>query len=183
MAIFSSITVFLVVLECHFNIWDASNGHIDSSWRSPILCGSSIPTRFKFRKPTFCEVFSRNSHSFSFFLLSFLTFFPVIRVSGFLFPFLFLRSSSVVTSHCGCSFRGFNCNTSSLIIPRVDALISSMDRFFKPSWVLSTSTTTSLSLYFFDLSSCISRSIFLAMKSLNSCFFCSVASSFVFLLI
>jgi hypothetical protein len=81
MAIFLAITVFLTILEHRSNGRDASNGHIASSWRSAILRCSAIPARFKFCKPAFCEVFSGTSCSlsnFSFFLLSFLAFFPVI---------------------------------------------------------------------------------------------------------
>jgi hypothetical protein len=103
MVVFPSITVFLAILEHYANGRGISNGHISSSWRIPILHGFAIPTRFKFCRYASCEVFSGTSGSFSnldFFLLSFLAFFPVIQLSGFLFPFLFLSSLSMVTSHC-----------------------------------------------------------------------------------
>jgi hypothetical protein len=81
MVIFLEITVFLSVPEHCSNGRDASNGHIASPWRSVILCCSAIPMRFKFHKPSFCEVLygtSCNFSNFAFFLLSFLAFFPVI---------------------------------------------------------------------------------------------------------
>jgi hypothetical protein len=81
MAIFLAITAFLAIPKHHSNGQDASNGHIASSWRSDILRCSVISTRFKFYKPSFCEVFSGTSccfSNFAFFLLSFLAFFPVI---------------------------------------------------------------------------------------------------------
>jgi len=180
--------VFITIPEHHSNGRDAYNGHIALSLKSVILCCSAIPARFKFCKPAFCEVFSGTSccvYNFAFFLLSFLAFFSVIWIFGFLFPFLFISSLSVVTSHCWVSFKGFKGNTSSLTIYEADILISFMYWFFKPSHVLSTLTTNSLALCFFDLSSYsfISRSIFLAMRSLNSCFFSSVDSFSAFLLI
>jgi hypothetical protein len=92
MAIFPAITVFITILEHHSNGRDASNSHIASPSRSSLLCYSAIPARFNFYKPSSCEVFtgtSCNLSNFAFFLLSFLSFFPVIRVSGFLFPLLF----------------------------------------------------------------------------------------------
>jgi hypothetical protein len=81
MVIFPAITTFLAILEHRSNGQDASNGHIASPWRSASLRCSAIPARFKFCKPSFCEVFSGTScnfSNFSFFLLSFLAFFPVI---------------------------------------------------------------------------------------------------------
>jgi hypothetical protein len=81
MAVFLEITVFLAILERHSNDQDTSNGHIASPWRSPILRGSTISTRFKFLKPASYEVFSGTYYSFcnfAFFILRFLAFFPVI---------------------------------------------------------------------------------------------------------
>jgi len=191
---------FLTIMERHSNSRGTSNGHITSPGQSPILRGLVVPTRFKSCKPASCEVlvyevfhlFSIASCSFSnldFFLLIFLAFFPIIRVSlivfGILFPFLLLSSLSVVTSHCWCALKGFKVNTLFLINSRVGILLSCRDISFKPSFFLSTSTTSSLSFYCFDLSSrsSISRSIFLDMKSLSSCCFFYLASSSAFLLI
>jgi hypothetical protein len=103
-------------------------------------------------------------------------------MSRFLFPFLFLSPLGIVTLHCCGSFTGFEGNTSSLNFSRVGALLSYMDRFFKPSCFLSTLTARSLVLSFFDLSSysSIKRVILLAMKSLNSFFFCYIVSSSFF---
>jgi hypothetical protein len=103
----------------------------------------------------------------------------MIYVSRFLFPLLFLSFLSTVTSHYGGSFTRFEGNTSSLTISGVSSLLSHMDRFFKPSRVLSTSITKSLALSYFDFSTCsyIKHAILLAMKSLNSCFFYSISSS------
>jgi hypothetical protein len=182
--IFQAITVFLVVLECHSNGRDASNGNISSSWRSSNIRFSNIPVKFQFCKPSFCEVLSGTScnfSNFSFFLLSFLAFFPIIYVSGFLFPFMFLSLLGMVTSHCGGFFKGFEGNTYSL--SRVGALFSCMEKCFKSSCVISTSTAWSLALISFELSSCshIKCAILLAMKSLSSFFFFSGASSSCFL--
>jgi hypothetical protein len=156
MAIFPEITMFLVVPEHRSNARDASNGHIVSSWKSSNLHCSSILARFKFCKPSFCKVLSRTScifSNFSFLLLMFLAFFPVIYVSGFLFPFLFLSSLSIVTLHYLGSFTGFEGNTSSLTISGVGSLLSYIYRFFKPSCIHSTLTANSLALSCFDLSS------------------------------
>jgi hypothetical protein len=102
MEIVPVINAFLAVLEHRSNSQDASNGHIASPWKSSSLCFFAIPVRFKFYKPSFYEVLSGTSCNFSiftFFLLSFISFFSVICVSRFLFPFLFLSSLSIVTSH------------------------------------------------------------------------------------
>jgi len=180
------IIVFLAVLEHRSNGWDASNGHISSLWWSASRWCFDIPTRFKFYKPSLWKVLFVTSCIFSifaFFLLNYLAFFPMIHVSGFLFPFLFLSFLIIVTLRCWGSFTRFEDNTSSLTIYRVGALLSCMDRFFKPSCVLSTSTARSLALSCFDLSSCslIKCVIFLAMKYLNSLFFCYSTSSSSFL--
>jgi hypothetical protein len=103
MANVSEITMFLSVLEHRSNGQDTSNGHISSPWRSVSWCCSTIPTRFKFCKPPFCKVLSGTSYNFSrfyFFLLSFLAFFLMIYVSGFLFSLFLLSFLSIVTSHC-----------------------------------------------------------------------------------
>lgn len=176
MAIFLETTVFLVILEHHSNVRDVSNDHIASPWKSANLGCSTIPTRFKFCKSSFCEVLSGTScnfSSFSFFLLSFLSFFPVIYISGFLFPFLLSSSLSIVTSHCWGYFTRFEGNTFSFTDSRVGTLLFYIDKFFNPSCILSTSTTRSLALSCFDLSSCssIKSTILLATKSLNSFFF------------
>jgi hypothetical protein len=81
MANFPAINAFLAVLEHRSNGWDASNGHISSSWRSANIRCYDIPTKFQFYKPSFCEVLygtSCNFSNFAFFLLSVLAFFPVI---------------------------------------------------------------------------------------------------------
>jgi uncharacterized membrane protein YobD (UPF0266 family) len=73
----------------------------------------------------------------------------------------------------------FGGSTSSVIFSGVGAILSYVDRFFKLSCILSTSIAKSLALSFFYLSSCspITHAILLAMKSLNSFFFCSRAFS------
>jgi len=98
----SAITTFLAILERRSNGRDDSNGHISPPWGSANLHYFAIPAKFKLCKPSFCEFLSGNScnfPSFAFFLLSFLAFFPVICISGFLFPFLFLSPLGIVTSH------------------------------------------------------------------------------------
>jgi hypothetical protein len=168
MPIFPKITMFLAVLENPYNGQDASNGHIASPWRSASLHCFAIPTRFKLCKPAFCEVIFGTSYTFSifaFFLLSFLDFFPVMYIFGFLFPLLFLSFHSIVNSHYWGSFTGFEGNTSCLTISRVGALLFRMDKFFKTSCILSTLTARSLALSYFDFSICssIKRDILLAM--------------------
>jgi hypothetical protein len=81
MEIFPAITAFLAILECRSNGRDTSHGHISSPWRSVSLNCFAILVRFKFCNPSFYEVFSGTScnfYIFSFFLLSFLAFFPMI---------------------------------------------------------------------------------------------------------
>jgi hypothetical protein len=81
MANFQAITSSITVLECRSNGHIASNYNIDPPWRSSILCYTDITTKFKFWKPSFCEVLSGASCKFSnlaFFLLRFLAFFPMI---------------------------------------------------------------------------------------------------------
>ena len=140
---------FLSFLESHSKGWGTSNGHIASPGQSPILCGSAVPARFKSFKPASYEVFhlffvaSYRFSNFSFFLLSFLALFPVIWVTGFLFPLSLLSSLGIVTSHYCGSFKGSESNTSSF--SGVGALLSCIDRCYKSSCVLSTSTSKSLS--------------------------------------
>jgi hypothetical protein len=103
MAKILAITAFLAVMERRSNGWDVSNGHIYLSWKSANLHCSAIPVRFEFCNPSFCKVLSGASYNFSsfaLFLSIFLAFFPVIYISGFLFPFLFLSPLGIVTLHC-----------------------------------------------------------------------------------
>ena len=183
---------FLAIPERRSNGQATSNGHIALWRRSPILHGFVVPVRFKLCKPASCEVFSINSccfYNLSFFLLRFLSFFPMIwvslTISGFLFPFLFLVSLIIVTSQCLCTSNGFKVNILSLTTSWVDLLSSYMDSSLNPSCTLPISTTNSLAFCCFNLTShsSINQSIFLAMKSLSSFFFFSVASSSAFLLI
>ena len=101
-----------------------SNDYIASPWWSAMWRCYDIPTKFLFCKFSLCEVpygpFC-NFSIFSLFLLSFLSLFPVIFISLFLFPFWFLSSFGIVTSHCWDSFQRFEEKTSSL--SRVDASV------------------------------------------------------------
>jgi hypothetical protein len=81
MVVYLPINAFLAIPKHFSNGRGASNGHIDSPRRSPILRGPVVPVRFKSYMPTSCEVFSVTSSSFSnldFLLLSFLSFFHMI---------------------------------------------------------------------------------------------------------
>jgi hypothetical protein len=137
---------------------------------------SDIPTKFQFCKFSFYEVPSGTFCNFSLFLLSFLAFFPVIFVSVFLFPFLFLPSFNIVTSHCQDSFIGFKGNTSSLSGVGTPLLCESC-------CVLLTLTSKFLVLNSFNLFSYYSIKcvILLVMKYFSSCFFSSRASSYFLL--
>ena len=101
MVIFPVINVVLAIPKSLYNCQDASNGHISSPWWNAFLRGYANLTIFKFYKPAFYEVFPGTSYSFSnfaFFLLSFLALFPMICVSRFLAPFLFLSPLGIVLS-------------------------------------------------------------------------------------
>jgi len=168
-------------MENHSNSQSASNGHLTSLGRSLVLYGLVVPSRFKSYEPTTCEVpvcevfhlVSVASCKFSnlaFFLFIFLAFFLVIwvslTISGISFSLLFLSSLTVVASHCWGALKGSEVNNYFLNISSVCILLSWIDRFFKPSFILSTLISNSLTL----CPSCV--------VTLFSCFELSSHSSF-----